>query len=140
MQLHERGWRRSAYALKTFNYLVFKCVLPPECRAAEPVQLLHRGLAVVVAPNTHFGRGVTMAHSVTIAAGHQDFLPKYRITVGDDVSIGTGVVVIAKRNQPLTLGDRCTLAAGAVVTSDVEPDTIMVGPLATPLEEGRRSP
>jgi acetyltransferase-like isoleucine patch superfamily enzyme len=59
--------------------------------------------------------------------------PPVRIAIGDGGEIGTGGVVIAKRDQASRLGDRCILAAGAVVTSDVEPDTIMAGPLAAPL-------
>jgi maltose O-acetyltransferase len=45
------------------------------------------------------------------------------ITVGDDVWLGSGVIVLAGVNS----GDRSTVGAGAVVTEDVPPDTLALG-------------
>jgi maltose O-acetyltransferase len=45
------------------------------------------------------------------------------ITVGDDVWLGSGVIVLAGVN----IGDRSTVGAGAVVTEDVPPDTLALG-------------
>jgi serine O-acetyltransferase len=43
------------------------------------------------------------------------------ITIGDDCYIGVGVTVLG----PVTIGNNVTIAAGAVVTSDV-PDNVVV--------------
>jgi maltose O-acetyltransferase len=45
------------------------------------------------------------------------------ITVGDDVWLGSGVIVLPGVN----IGDRSTVGAGAVVTGDVPPDTLALG-------------
>jgi maltose O-acetyltransferase len=45
------------------------------------------------------------------------------VTIGDDVWLGGGVVVL----PGVTIGDRSTVAAGAVVTRDVPPDSLAVG-------------
>lgn len=45
------------------------------------------------------------------------------ITVGDDVWLGSGVIVLAG----VSIGDRSTVGAGAVVTEDVPPDTLALG-------------
>ena len=45
------------------------------------------------------------------------------VTIGDDVWIGGGVIVL----PGVTIGDRSTIAAGAVVSRDVPPDSLAVG-------------
>jgi maltose O-acetyltransferase len=45
------------------------------------------------------------------------------ITIGDDVWLGSGVIVLPGVN----IGDRSTVGAGAVVTDDVPPDTLALG-------------
>lgn len=45
------------------------------------------------------------------------------ITIGNDVWIGGGVIVLAG----VTIGDRAVIGAGAVVTRDVAADVLMVG-------------
>jgi acetyltransferase-like isoleucine patch superfamily enzyme len=46
-----------------------------------------------------------------------------RVTVGNDVWIGSGVTVLNGRN----IGDGCIIGAGAIVTKDVEPYSIILG-------------
>jgi galactoside O-acetyltransferase len=55
-----------------------------------------------------------------------------RIAVGNDVWLGANVVVVAG----VTIGDHAIVGAGAVVTKDVEPWTIVGGVPAQPI--GRR--
>jgi maltose O-acetyltransferase len=45
------------------------------------------------------------------------------IAVGNDVWLGAGVIVL----PGVTIGDRSTVGAGAVVTEDVPPDTLALG-------------
>jgi maltose O-acetyltransferase len=45
------------------------------------------------------------------------------ITVGDDVWLGSGVIVL----PGVTIGDRSTVGAGAVVTDDVPADSLALG-------------
>ncbi|MFK8253515.1 DapH/DapD/GlmU-related protein [Ancylobacter terrae] len=52
-----------------------------------------------------------------------------RVTIGHDVWIGHGAIVLAGR----VIGDGAVVAAGAVVTKDVAPYTLVGGVPATPL-------
>jgi maltose O-acetyltransferase len=51
------------------------------------------------------------------------------IRIGNDVWIGGGAIVL----PGVTIGDRCVIAAGSVVTRDVPPDTLVAGNPARPL-------
>jgi bifunctional UDP-N-acetylglucosamine pyrophosphorylase / glucosamine-1-phosphate N-acetyltransferase len=48
---------------------------------------------------------------------------KHQTRVGDDVKIGSDTMLVA----PVTVGSRAVTGAGAVVTSDVPPDTLVAG-------------
>ena len=75
---------------------------------------------VFIAPNCAF---YTACHPVEAGprnGGQQYSLP---ITVGNDVWIGGNVVVLAG----VTIGDRCVVGAGSVVTRDLPPDSLAVG-------------
>jgi acetyltransferase-like isoleucine patch superfamily enzyme len=45
------------------------------------------------------------------------------VTIGDDVRIGINAIVL----KGVTVGDRASILAGAVVTSDVPADSIVAG-------------
>ncbi|MBC6400223.1 MAG: acyltransferase [Ekhidna sp.] len=50
------------------------------------------------------------------------------IVLGEDVFIGTGTVVMGKKNgETLTLGDYCRIGANSVVMDDIPPYSIAVG-------------
>jgi acetyltransferase-like isoleucine patch superfamily enzyme len=53
----------------------------------------------------------------------QGFTSKGPTRLGDNVWLGANVVV----TSGVTIGDRCVVAAGSVVTSDVPPRTIVAG-------------
>ncbi|MFF9038350.1 acyltransferase [Streptomyces sp. NPDC014892] len=57
------------------------------------------------------------------------------ITVGDDVWIGSHVVIV----DGVTIGDHCVIGAGAVVTKDVPAWTVAAGNPARPIRD-RREP
>ncbi|MCX4911366.1 DapH/DapD/GlmU-related protein [Streptomyces sp. NBC_00878] len=64
---------------------------------------------------------------------HRQPLTSKGITVGDDVWIGSHVVVL----DGVTIGDHCVVGAGAVVTKDLPPWTIAAGNPARPLRDRR---
>ncbi|MFG2279663.1 acyltransferase [Streptomyces asoensis] len=66
---------------------------------------------------------------------HRQPLTSKGIVVGDDVWIGSNVVVL----DGVTIGDHCVVGAGAVVTKDLAPWTIAAGNPARPLRD-RRGP
>lgn len=76
------------------------------------------------------GDGSQIGHKVTLATLNHGIAPDDRqtlrpapITIGKNVWIGAGAVVVAG----VTIGDNAIIAAGAVVTKDVQPNTIVAG-------------
>ena len=84
------------------------------------------------------GDGVKMGHfsyignadigsDTNIGAGtitcNYDGEKKHPTTIGEDVFIGSDTMLVA----PLTVGDGARTGAGAVVTKDVPPDTLVAG-------------
>ncbi len=70
------------------------------------------------------GNGTLIGHNVVITTINHDFNPKNRasmkpspVIIGDNVWIGACV----------TIGDNAIIAAGAVVTKNVEPNTVVGG-------------
>ena len=45
------------------------------------------------------------------------------VTIGEDVWVGAGTMIMAG----VTIGDRCVIAAGSVVTKDIPPDSVAAG-------------
>ena len=103
--------------------------------------------------NSRLGRGVKMGHfsyigdatvgeNVNVGAGtitcNFDGVSKNRTTLGDDVFLGSDTLLVA----PVTLGARARTGAGAVVTRDVEEDTLVYGVPAKrpPVAENVRQP
>ncbi len=93
--------------------------------------------------NSYLGTGVKMGHfsyigdatvgeNVNIGAGsitcNFDGVSKNRTILGDDVFLGSDTLLVA----PVTLGARARTGAGAVVTRDVEEDTLVYGVPARP--------
>lgn len=76
------------------------------------------------------GDGVLIGHNVVLSTANHDLAPSmsrklhYKpIFIGDNVWIGSNAVIL----QGVTLGAWSVVAAGAVVTRDVEPYTIVGG-------------
>lgn len=57
----------------------------------------------------------------TITANY-DGVNKFKTTIGNDVSVGSNVVLVA----PVTLGDKVTVGAGSTITKDVAEDKLVV--------------
>lgn len=133
-QLHQRGWSRAAKLLKLANFVLFKAVLPVECRIQPDVELWHRGMGTVIHPNTTIGRRVRIAHQVTVSVYSQGPGP-WGVVIEDGVTLGTGCLVASRARQQLTVGENAEVGAHAVVTRDVSPGARMVGPTATDLRD-----
>ena len=91
-------------------------------------------------PGTKMGHfsyigNATMGENVNIGAGtitcNFDGERKNPTEVGDDAFIGSDTMLVA----PVKLGARSRTGAGAVVTKDVEPDTLVVGVPARPIRK-----
>ncbi|MFQ5508347.1 MAG: acyltransferase [Leptospirillia bacterium] len=81
------------------------------------------GSRIVLGNNVRVG-----PHTRFHAAGHDTADTRYghsggSITVGDDVWIGTGVILL----PGVHVGDRSVVGAGSVVSRDIPPDSVAVG-------------
>lgn len=94
--------------------------------------------------DSYLAEGVKMGHfsyignaqigaNSNIGAGtitcNYDGTRKHKTEIGEDVFIGSDTMLVA----PVRLGDRARTGAGAVVTRDVPPDTLVIGVPAKPL-------
>lgn len=70
---------------------------------------------IVITDNTVIGKNFTCMGMVTIGTDFVHRSPK--ITIGNNVRIGTGVKIIAK--DDLTIADNVTIGANAVVTQSI---------------------
>jgi len=77
----------------------------------------------------------TIGNNVNIGAGtvtcNYDGVHKNPTEIGEDVFIGSDTMLVA----PVKIGARSRTGAGAVVTKDVEPDTLVVGVPARPIKK-----
>lgn len=94
-------------------------------------------------PGTKMGHfsyigNATIGANVNIGAGtitcNYDGEKKNPTEIGDDVFIGSDTMLVA----PVKLGTRSRTGAGAVVTKDVEDDTLVVGVPARPIKKLER--
>lgn len=91
------------------------------CRIQNGVQIYS---GVTIGDDCLIGPGVvtTNDHYPELPVG--DWSKRFRETkIGSRVSVGANATIICG----ITLGDNCMVGAGAVVTKDVKPATIVVG-------------
>jgi bifunctional UDP-N-acetylglucosamine pyrophosphorylase/glucosamine-1-phosphate N-acetyltransferase len=97
----------------------------------------------ILGPATKMGHfsyigNATIGDNVNIGAGtvtcNYDGVHKNPTVIGEDVFIGSDTMLVA----PVKIGARSSTGAGAVVTKDVEPDTLVVGVPARPIKKIKR--
>lgn len=121
-RLHHHGWHRAAKATKALNVAVNRAFIDPRAAIGCNFSLEHRGFGVVVHPCTRIGDDVFVHHNVTFATD-VPLRSDRRMTVGDRVTIGTGVVI----RGPVTIGSDVVIGAGSVVTKNVPPGAVVGG-------------
>jgi bifunctional UDP-N-acetylglucosamine pyrophosphorylase/glucosamine-1-phosphate N-acetyltransferase len=104
---------------------------------AEASENTHIGNFVEL-KKTKLGRGTKASHlaylgdsvigsDVNIGAGtitcNYDGQRKHQTTIADQVFVGSNSTLVA----PLTIGERAFVAAGSVITKNVEPDSLAIG-------------
>jgi serine O-acetyltransferase len=120
------------HAIKALIFVLFKCLLYPECSIGPGTKLWHHGWCIAISPFTEIGRDCNIYNHVEIAHGCPDpemrDMETYpvRVIIGDRVNICTGAKVLCKSGT-LTIGEGSTIGANAVVLSDVPPNSLAFG-------------
>ncbi len=140
ISLNEREHWALAFFLKQLNAFLYHNSLAPGASVSPDIHLGHNSLGTVINRNVEIGRGVTIWHNVTLAAGRLERSERTagrgsssrgeraRIIIEDNVKIGANAVVIAPRGTTLRIGRGARIGAGTVVTQDVPAGATMVGP------------
>ena len=113
--------------IKLVMYVFFNCILPAETYVGAGTCFHHHGWCVLVHPSAEIGENCNIYNQVVIGGGHDGpDGPPIRIVIGNKVNIGAGAKILCKSGT-LTIGHGSTVAANAVVLSDVPPNSIAVG-------------
>ncbi|GAB3108928.1 serine O-acetyltransferase [Pseudomaricurvus hydrocarbonicus] len=118
---------------EAITYLIFNCYLPAKCVIGQGTYCSHRGMGVVIHPDSVIGRNCVIGTGVTLggAGGDKDGAP----VIGDDVYLGTGTKVIG----PVNVGKNVITGANSVVVKHVAEGQTVVGIPARPIGENAQS-
>ncbi|MET8833050.1 sugar O-acetyltransferase [Micromonospora sp. NPDC004540] len=91
------------------------------------------GADVQIGPNVQL---LTATHPVEPAARRDKWEAAEPITIGDNVWLGGGVIVLAG----VTIGENTVVGAGTVVTRDLPPNVVALGNPARPVRDLEETP
>jgi serine O-acetyltransferase len=100
------------------NRFINSCDLPSQTVIGEGTVFMHNGLGCVINEFSIIGKDCVIYQNVTLAGKD-----KQRPHIGDGVMIGAGAVLIGG----VSIGDRATIGANAVVTHDIPEGKTAVG-------------
>ena len=124
--------------IRKTNFVLFGALVPPQCRIGAGTKLHHHALCTIIHPDTEIGRDCNIYTQVVIGGAHDGpDGPPIRIIIGNRVNISCGAKVLCKSGT-LRIGDGSTIAANAVVLSDVPPDALAIGIPAHCIPKRRR--
>lgn len=105
---------------RVFNEWILGVEIPQKTKIGPGLRIEH-GFGLVINDRSVIGRNVTIRHLTTI--GNKGDLSGECPKIGDYVNIGCNAVIIGG----LTVGDHAVIAAGAVVSKDVPPYSVVGG-------------
>jgi sugar O-acyltransferase (sialic acid O-acetyltransferase NeuD family) len=125
------------------SFVSSRAVIAPTAKVATPAQLF---AGTIISDNCELCENVivnfncVISHDVKIGA-HSTLAPGASIAghvvVGREVWVGVGATITnGTAMNPVRIGDRVTIGAGACVIGDVPPHTTVIGVPARPVERG----
>jgi len=119
--LHERGFYFIARAVSQLARHKYGIEIHPGAKIGKCLFIDH-GMGVVIGETAEIGDYCTIYHGVTLGGTGKD-KGKRHPTVGNNVLISAGAKILG----PMVIGDNAKIGANAVVLTEVEPDTTVVG-------------
>ena len=101
-------------------YIDSGAVIGDKCKFQNNVNVYN---GVIIGNNVFVGPNATFTNDLYPRAEHWDDSRLTKTIVEDGVSIGASAVIVCG----ITLGEYCVVGAGAVVTKDVPPYSLVVG-------------
>lgn len=110
------------------NYWICANAISARAEIGAGTKFWHRGLGCTVHYKAKIGKNCKILPNVMVGAKFKNGFPDEDVpTIGDNVFIGTGAVIVGKIN----IGNNVIIAANSVVTKDVPDDCYALG---TPAE------
>lgn len=106
--------------------------IPKRVRIGAGLRLGHPTAGIVVHPSTTIGDDVTIFHGTTIGRAeawrpHTEITESEGVSVGSNVVIGAGAVILFRSGVSTVLGDGSIVGANAVLTHSVGSGEIWAG-------------
>lgn len=135
---------RFAATLPEFRTLMHVRIAAAPFPARLILKKMYRGMGSLCLWTTDIGPGFFIQHGVATLIGAQSigencwinqqvsvgYTAKGAPIIGNNVRIAAGAKVIG----PITIGDNAVIGINAIVMKDVPPGTVLVSPIAKPLE------
>lgn len=96
-----------------------KIWIPPQATIGEDLHIVNNEGSLSIHPAAVIGDRLGVMHNVTIGTNMREGAP----VIGDDVFIGVNSTVLGA----IRIGDRVRIAANTAVTTNVPPDSVVVG-------------
>jgi serine O-acetyltransferase len=123
--LWNKNWRILAKFIASFSRFLTGIEIHPGATIGENLFIDH-GMGVVIGETATIGNNVTIYHGVTLGGVSPQDSAKGSLRhpqIGNDVIIGSGAQLLGA----IKVGDNARIGSNAVVVTDVEDDSIMVG-------------
>jgi serine O-acetyltransferase len=115
--------------VRAFVWIVMGIDIPPVVRLGPGVQIMHRGVGIVVHRGTEVGARTVIYPGAVV--GVRDVATPVedttRFVIGSHVVIGSGAKILGPKGGTLTIGDRAQIGANAVVLESVGAGEVWAG-------------